>query len=201
MKRTFMVMVIVMVMAIGLTSCGAKKEMEELRKQLTDTEEQLELKEGELADTEKQLELKEGELDDTKKQLESKENELESLNNQVKSLKEESSSKGSELQSLKEELAQQVESGGDTADGQLLMELIFPVDGKSYVASQKVIFYKDVELSQKVGTGDQIAFVSKEQKEVTADKEKELKVWIARSESGLLFSANKPGIKEAKESK
>lgn len=190
MKRTFMV-VIVMVMAIALTSCGAKKEMEELRKQLTDTEEQLELKEGELADTEKQLELKEGELDDTKKQLESKENELESL-------KEESSSKGSELQSLKEELAQQVESGGDTADGQLLMELIFPVDGKSYVASQKVIFYKDVELSQKVGTGDQIAFVSKEQKEVTADQEKGLKVWIARSESGLLFSANKPGIKESK---
>ena len=130
------------------------------------------------------------------------EKQLDTFKTELENVSKESSSKESELQSLKEEntsLAQQVESAGVSADGQLLVELIFPVDGKSYVASQKVIFYEDIDLSQKIGTGDQISFVSKEQKEVTADSDKGLKVWIARSESGLIFSANKPGIKEAKE--
>ena len=187
MKKRMCLVVLVMLVSLICSSCGKKEEIANLKNEVADYEIKLSNAQQELEEKEKELSSLEQQIDTFKKELEN--------------VSKESNSKESELQSLKEEndsLAQQVETAGVSADGQLLMELIFPVDGKSYVASQKVIFYKDVELSQKVGTGDQIAFVSKEQKEVTADKEKELKVWIARSESGLLFSANKPGIKESK---
>lgn len=186
-KRCIFVVLILVVSLCSACGKGKKEEITNLKNEVAEYE-------VKLAEAQKELDKKKEEVTSLEKQLDTFKTELENVSR-------ESSSKESELQSLKEEntsLAQQVESANVSSDGQLLIDLIFPVDGKAYLGSPKVIFYKDIDLSQKIGTGDQIPFVSKEQKEVTADQEKGLKVWIARSESGLLFSANKPGIKESK---
>ena len=67
-----------------------------------------------------------------------------------------------------------------------------------YHGNENIIFYSDPALSEKVGTGDQITFVSKEKYEGTSDIDRDMKVWISRSESGLVFSTNKPNLKEIK---
>lgn len=191
MKRIFLSVVMVMLMAgLTLTSCGNKEKLQELQAQV-------EKYQKEISDMENDLEQK-------KDKVASLEQQVDTFKKQLETVSKENNAKASELQTLKEQnssLSEQVESIDLNSDGQLLLELIFPVDGKAYVGSPKVVFYEDIELSKKVGTGEQINFVSKQQKEVTADPDKELRVWIARSESGLIFSANKPGIKEAKESK
>ena len=189
-KRWSIIICMVALVMLVFTSCGNEEELQKLQAQV-------EKYQKEISDMENDLEQK-------KDQVTSLEQQVDTFKKQLETVSKENNAKASELQTLKEQnssLSEQVESIDLNSDGQLLLELIFPVDGKAYVASPKVVFYEDIELSKKVGTGEQINFVSKEQKEVTADFEKGLKVWTARSESGLLFSANKPGIKEAKESK
>lgn len=179
MKKRVLVFFLAVVMVLLLSACGQKGELKTLRAQVKKYQ-------NELFDANDQIKEKDEKIASLEQEAQNFATEKDSLQKEIDNLKEQNSSTTEKLK---------VDSSTNS-DGQQLMDLMFPVDGKSYIASQSVIFYRDKILSQRVGTGDEIRFISKSQEEVVVDKEKNLKVWVSRSENGLLYSADKPGIKE-----
>ena len=177
MKKRVLVIFLAVVMILVLSACGQKGELKTLRAQVKKYQ-------NELFDANDQIKEKDEKIASLEQEAQNFATEKDSLQKEIEDLKKQNSSTTEKLDS------------STNSDGQQLMDLMFPVDGKSYIASQSVIFYRDKILSQRVGTGDEIRFISKNQEEVVADKEKNLKVWVSRSENGLLYSADKPGIKE-----
>lgn len=180
MKKRFFVIFLAVVMMVLLSACGQKGELKTLRAQVKKYQ-------NELFDANDQIKEKDEKIASLEQEAQNFATEKDSLQKEIDNLKEQNSSTTERLKAT---------DSSTNSDGQQLMDLMFPVDGKSYIASQSVIFYRDKILSQRVGTGDEIRFISKSQEEVVVDKEKNLKVWVSRSENGLLYSADKPGIKE-----
>ena len=177
MKKRVLVIFLAVVMILVLSACGQKGELKTLRAQVKKYQ-------NELFDANDKIKEKDEKIASLEQEAQNFATEKDSLQKEIEDLKKQNSSTTEKL------------DFSTNSDGQQLMDLMFPVDGKSYIASQSVIFYRDKMLSQRVGTGDEIRFISKNQEEVVADKEKNLKVWVSRSENGLLYSADKPGIKE-----
>ena len=177
MKKRVLVIFLAVVMILVLSACGQKGELKTLRAQVKKYQ-------NELFDANDKIKEKDEKIASLEQEAQNFATEKDSLQKEIEDLKKQNSSTTEKL------------DFSTNSDGQQLMDLMFPVDGKSYTASQSVIFYRDKILSQRVGTGDEIRFISKNQEEVVADKEKNLKVWVSRSENGLLYSADKPGIKE-----
>lgn len=177
MKKRVLVIFLAVVMILVLSACGQKGELKTLRAQVKKYQ-------NELFDANDKIKEKDEKIASLEQEAQNFATEKDSLQKEIEDLKKQNSSTTEKL------------DFSTNSDGQQLMDLMFPVDGKSYIASQSVIFYRDKILSQRVGTGDEIRFISKNQEEVVADKEKNLKVWVSRSENGLLYSADKPGIKE-----
>ena len=177
MKKRVLVIFLAVVMILVLSACGQKGELKTLRAQVKKYQ-------NELFDANDKIKEKDEKIASLEQEAQNFATEKDSLQKEIEDLKKQNSSTTEKL------------DFSTNSDGQQLMDLMFPVDGKSYIASQSVIFYRDKILSQRVGTGDEIRFISKNQEEVVADKEKNLKVCVSRSENGLLYSADKPGIKE-----
>ena len=181
MKKRIFLGIVLMLVVVSLTACGNKGELKILRAQVTKYQ-------NELFEANDQIAQKDEEIASLKKESQNNETEKKALQEEIEKLKLQNASASEQLDAI---------ANNKTSDGQSLMDLIFPIDGKSYTGSESVIFYRDSNLSQKVGTGDEIRFISKGQEEVVTDKEKNLKVWVSRSEAGLLYSVDKPGIKES----
>lgn len=182
MRKRILVGIISVTMLVLLAGCGNKDsgEVENLRKQVENLQE--ELKEAQdisdtNADAQEQLEAITEERDSLKTELDTVTKERDSLNEQISTL----------------EADQSLDSQGKD-----LIDLLFPVNGRRYHGDEKVTFYKDKLLSERIGTGEDIVFISKEKREGTVDVEKGMKVWMARSESGVVYSVDSPGLKEIK---
>ena len=139
-----------------LAGCGHKDsgEEENLRKQVENLQE--ELKEAQdisdtNADAQEQLEAITEERDSLKTELDTVTKERDSLKEQISTL--------------------EADQTLDT-QGKDLIDLLFPVNGKRYHGDEKVTFYKDKLLSERIGTGEEIVFISKEKREGTVDVEK-----------------------------
>ena len=157
MKKRVLVIFLAVVMILVLSACGQKGELKTLRAQVKKYQ-------NELFDANDKIKEKDEKIASLEQEAQNFATEKDSLQKEIEDLKKQNSSTTEKL------------DFSTNSDGQQLMDLMFPVDGKSYIASQSVIFYRDKILSQRVGTGDEIRFISKNQEEVVADKEKNLKV-------------------------
>lgn len=188
MKKRCTLILAVMLIGMLLTSCGifsgdSKKN------------------DGELETLRSQVENLQKELSEAKEQAANAEKTTEELNNMTAerdSLQQQLTEMTQSRDSLQQQLTESETNRNTNSEGLELVELLFPKDGKMYHGNENIIFYSDSALSEKVGTGDQITFVSKEKYEGTSDLDRDMKVWISRSESGLVFSTNKPDLKEIK---
>lgn len=179
-RKYFMILGVMLIALFALTGCGEKAKIKKLEKSLSDANSNL---------TEVTQE-----RDALKEEVDSITQERDSLQSQLSSMTE-------ERDSLTKQISEMIDAETEATPTQTdatPINLIFPIDGKKYSGGEKVTYYTDPQLSERVGTGDEITFVSKVKQEVTVDSEKELKVWVARSESGFLYSANKPNLKEIK---
>lgn len=183
MRKRILLGLLLLLVIMVTTGCGEKEKIRELEKELSETNQQLTQTIAEKNQYSEQLSSMTEERDSYKEQLEIMTKERDELAEEISS-------------NIDTSLADTAPVASD--EGQTLINLMFPIDGKKYSGGEKVTYYKDFNLGERVGTGDEIIFISKEKKEVVADKEKGLKVWIARSETGLLYSANKPNLKEIK---
>ena len=156
---------------------------------------------GEVENLQKQVENLQAELQEAQSKSDinaEAQEQLESVTEERDALKTELDTVTKERDSLKEQFSALESNQSFDSQGNDLIDILFPIDGKKYHGDEKVTFYKDKLLSERIGTGEEIIFVSGEKLEGIVDVEKDMKVWMSRSENGIVYSVDNPKLKEIK---